>query len=199
MWKPKSLTYILAAIWIIVKLVFYYTDLAVPRMGDSIALNFGFVLFIIYNTLQKFYKTQDGKSLNFLDDFKVALKESVRYIVIIFIFLLGYYLVIHPTFKEEKAASMKTEQIESMGGYESYLEEVIKANNVQAASEDEKVSREMYPETEEGHVTEFKSQIKEQVPNLMFTSAILLGLFFLAGSMSALGAATFKFFIRNMK
>jgi hypothetical protein len=174
-------------------------DLAVPRMRDGIALNFGFVLFIIFNTLQSYYKSQDGKPKNFLDDFKIALKESIRYIVLIFIFLLGYYHLIHPTFKEEQATRWKIEQINEMGGYESYLEEIIKSNNRNAATEEEKISREMYPKTEAGHVKEFKDDFKEQVSNWIFTSVMLLGLFFMACTLSAIGAATFKFFMRNVK
>ncbi|GEM_PF-3467304 len=199
MWKPKSLTYILAAIWIVVKLVFYFTDLAVPRMRDSIVLNFGFILFIIYNALQSFYKSQNGKSENFLDDFKVALKESIRYIVVVFIFIFGYYTLIHPTFKEELAARWKTEQIEDLGGYESYLSEVIKSNNANAATEEDTVNREMYPEKEEQHVQEFKDSFKDQVSNTIFTSVMLLGLFFMACTLSAIGAGVFKFFMRNVK
>jgi len=196
MWKPKSLTYILAVIWIIVKLIFFYADISISRFGDIVTLNFGFILFIIYNALQRYYKSDDANKYNFLDDFKVALKEAIRYIVVIFVFLLAYYSFIEPEAKEKWAVHKKTEQIESLGGYDEYLDEIIRINEAQGG---EPISKDDYAKTQEEHLEFIRKDVKEQVPNLLFTSAILLGLFFMACALSGIGAAIFKFFMKNIK
>jgi|TARA_B110000967_G_scaffold156137_1_gene161035 hypothetical protein len=195
MWKSKSLTYILASIWIIVKLSLFYTGNSISEFKIGITLNFGFILFLAINSLLYFYKSKEGQTADFTRDFTLGLKVSMRYVLIIFCYLIVHYNIIEPDTKEELLVSHRIEQIEELGGYESYLkkniEQYITQNEIESSREDYPVSLNDFLENER---TGAKS-----VPNLFFITLILLLLFLLCVFVSALSAALLKKLIPNKK
>ncbi len=122
----QRLILILAGVWIVVKLVLFYSGNELNYTQLVVSLNIGFTLYIIYKALKGHYAALDEKGTDFLQDFKISMKAAVQFSLIIFGFLAIYYLTIDTGYTEglvDKQIELIKAQVSEAGGYDLVMEE----------------------------------------------------------------------------
>jgi len=190
--KPiQKLILVLAAIWIIVKVLLFTSGKAVDWFQVSVSLNIGFTLFIMFRALAYHYSTY-GKPSDFVKDFTVSLKAAAQYSLIIFGFLAIYYLYIDPGFGEAVAENRLNElklKVGEEGGYAAFME---------------KYKSEMALPESAADITEveYYTQVKDGFMQMMSTKILLplmfMGLFFMNMACAGIFSGVYKrFFLRR--
>ena len=204
--KPlQRLILILAAVWIAVKLLLFYSGNSVAYTQLVVSLNIGFTLYIIYKALKDHYSnlTQGkaessidsslgdqnsegipanyapGNGTDFLIDFKVSMKSAVQYSLIIFGFLAIYYMAIDTEYVAgivDERIELLREQMNGAGGYDAVME----ANKGQISIP----QGEVLP-SEEEYLTEIRGNFLTMLNMKVFLSLIFTYFFLLNLTCSA--------------
>ena len=201
----QRLILILAAVWIVVKLLLFYTGNSVAYTQIVVSLNIGFTIYIIYKSLKNHYSlipisttgtaiesnlenkntenkhinSLTGKGTDFLMDFKVSMKSAVQYSLIIFGFLAIYYMVIDTQYIEglvDERIELIRKQMEDAGGYAAVME--AKKDQINIPQGEELPSEEKY-------LTEIRGNFMTMLNMKVFLSLIFTYFFLLNLSCSA--------------
>lgn len=99
---------IAAAIWIVIKLSFFYLGLFEDTIVPAVLLNIlGLLLSIAIGLF--FQKMRDTEETNTLIDIKNAMSAGVPYAIIVSVFIYFYYAKINPEFDQRQIANNEVE------------------------------------------------------------------------------------------
>jgi hypothetical protein len=185
--KPvQRLILILAAVWIAVKLLLFYSGNSVAYTQLAVSLNIGFTIYIIYKVLKDHYSNTRiigsdpwNEEPDFLIDFKVSMKSVVQYSLVIFGFLVIYYMAIDTEYIEgivDERIDLLRNQMTDSGGYEAVME----ANKGQINIPQGKESP-----TEKEYLTEIRGNFMTMLNMKLFLSLIFTYFFLLNLTCSA--------------
>lgn len=185
--KPvQRLILILAAVWIAVKLLLFYSGNSVAYTQLAVSLNIGFTIYIIYKVLKDHYSNTRiigsdpwNEEPDFLIDFKVSMKSVVQYSLVIFGFLVIYYMAIDTEYIEgivDERIDLLRDQMTDSGGYEAVMEANKAQINIPQGKE--------LP-TEKEYLTEIRGNFMTMLNMKLFLSLIFTYFFLLNLTCSA--------------
>ena len=179
--KPvQRLILILAAVWIAVKLLLFYSGNSVAYTQLAVSLNIGFTIYIIYKVLKDHYSNTRiigsdpwNEEPDFLIDFKVSMKSAVQYSLVIFGFLVIYYMAIDTEYIEgivDERIDLLRDKMTDSGGYEAVMEANKGQINIPQGKE--------LP-TEKEYLTEIRGNFMTMLNMKLFLSLIFTYFFLL--------------------
>jgi hypothetical protein len=185
--KPvQRLILILAAVWIAVKLLLFYSGNSVAYTQLAVSLNIGFTIYIIYKVLKDHYSNTRiigsdpwNEEPDFLIDFKVSMKSVVQYSLVIFGFLVIYYMTIDTEYIEgivDERIDLLRDKMTDSGGYEAVMEANKAQINIPQGKE--------LP-TEKEYLTEIRGNFMTMLNMKLFLSLIFTYFFLLNLTCSA--------------
>jgi hypothetical protein len=185
--KPvQRLILILAAVWIAVKLLLFYSGNSVAYTQLAVSLNIGFTIYIIYKVLKDHYSNTRiigsdpwNEEPDFLIDFKVSMKSVVQYSLVIFGFLVIYYMAIDTEYIEgivDERIDLLRDKMTDSGGYEAVMEANKAQINIPQGKE--------LP-TEKEYLTEIRGNFMTMLNMKLFLSLIFTYFFLLNLTCSA--------------
>ena len=185
--KPvQRLILILAAVWIAVKLLLFYSGNSVAYTQLAVSLNIGFTIYIIYKVLKDHYSNTRiigsdpwNEEPDFLIDFKVSMKSAVQYSLVIFGFLVIYYMAIDTEYIEgivDERIDLLRDKMTDSGGYEAVMEANKAQINIPQGKE--------LP-TEKEYLTEIRGNFMTMLNMKLFLSLIFTYFFLLNLTCSA--------------
>ena len=185
--KPvQRLIMILAAVWIAVKLLLFYSGNSVAYTQLAVSLNIGFTIYIIYKVLKDHYSNTRiigsdpwNEEPDFLIDFKVSMKSVVQYSLVIFGFLVIYYMAIDTEYIEgivDERIDLLRDKMTDSGGYEAVMEANKGQINIPQGKE--------LP-TEKEYLTEIRGNFMTMLNMKLFLSLIFTYFFLLNLTCSA--------------
>lgn len=114
-----------ALLWILVKMVFYWTGIVGMNVVPSVLLNMLFILLAISLGLY-FHKLKQTEYTNALGDIKNGMTTGVPYAMVVSVFIYFYYSKIDPEFNRHQKAEWEvaiSKKLDEKGGLESAREQ----------------------------------------------------------------------------
>lgn len=106
--RLRQLTLSFALIWIVVKMVFFFTGNTSEGLVIMVFLNLLFILLVEYFSLRFKYKEVTLTDSNLLDDIKTCLRSAGLYVIVIVLFSVAYYNFLHPEFYSDRVTDTVT-------------------------------------------------------------------------------------------
>jgi hypothetical protein len=130
-----------AAIFIVIKLAFYFSNSLLDELQPFVILNIVLLTSSIGLAIYKENRSVD-KLGNFFDDVKLGMRTGLPYSILVSVFLFFYYNNIYPDFAENKVNQIKDELKKK-----EKIEEIRDSNDALSNRSDDEIRNQMIENT----------------------------------------------------